>query len=261
MSDLAGLKILVTRPAGQCQGLMDRLAALGASPLHFAALEIQEPRDPAGLKAVIADLEAFDWAIFISPNAVTRAFHAIQGAGVAWPPRVRMAAVGRGSARELERLGFRDILVPQGRFDSESFLLMGPLQDLRGQAVVIFRGEGGRELLGDTLMARGARVQYAECYRRAPPSTDVSLLLRAWARHGLDAVIVTSVEGLHHLYDALGQVGRQWLSRTPLVVVGARQQEACRALGLSGPLIVASGADDESLIAALAAWHAGKNPL
>ena len=261
MTDLAGLHILVTRPAGQAQGLMDKLAALGARPLHFAAVEIVEPHDIAGLKAVVADLAAFDWAIFISPNAVTRAFNLMQGWGQAWPAKVRMAAIGRGSARELQRLGFRDILVPDGRFDSESLLSMSPLQDMQGKGVVVFRGEGGRELLGDTLAARGARVRYAECYRRAAPSADISGLLRAWARHGLDAVIVTSVEGLHHLYDALGQVGRQWLTKTPLVVVGTRQRDACRALGLQGPLIVAAGADDETLIAALCSWHAGKNPL
>ena len=261
MTDLTGLNILVTRPAGQAQGLMDKLAALGARPLHFAAVEIVEPHDIAGLKAVVMDLSTFDWAIFISPNAVTRAFNLMQGWGQDWPPDVRMAAIGRGSARELQRLGFRDVLVPKGRFDSESLLLMSPLQDMQGKGVVIFRGEGGRELLGDTLAARGARVRYAECYRRAAPSADISGLLRAWARHGLDAVIVTSVEGLHHLYDALGQVGRQWLTKTPLVVVGTRQRDACRALGLQGALIVASGADDEALIAALRSWHAAKNPL
>ncbi|WP_297396491.1 uroporphyrinogen-III synthase [Acidiferrobacter sp.] len=261
MTDLAGLNILVTRPDGQAQGLMDKLAALGAKPLHFAALEIVEPRDIAALKAVVMDLAAFHWAIFISPNAVTRAFNLMQGWGLGWPPTLRMAAIGRGSARELHRLGITDILVPEGRFDSESLLLMNPLQDVQGKAIVIFRGEGGRELLGDTLTARGARVQYAECYRRAPPQADVSGLLRAWARHGLDAVIVTSVEGLHHLYDALGQVGRQWLTKTPLVVVGTHQRDACLALGLQGSLIVATGADDEALIAALLAWRAGQNPL
>lgn len=261
MTDLAGLKILVTRPADQAPALIAKLAALGAKPLHFAAVEIVEPRDIAGLKAVIADLPSFDWAIFISPNAVTRAFNLMQGWGQEWPSRVGVAAIGRGSARELQRLGLRDILVPGGRFDSESLLAMEPLQDMQGKAVLIFRGEGGRELLGDTLAGRGARVRYAECYRRAAPSADVSGLLRAWARHGMDAVIVTSVEGLHHLYDALGQVGRQWLTKTPLVVVGTRQRDACRALGLQGTVTMASGADDEALIAALRSWRAGQNPL
>ncbi len=261
MSDLSGLKILVTRPAGQSQGLMERLTALGAKPTHFAAVEIVEPRDIASLKAVVADLASYDWAIFISPNAVTRAFNLMQGWGQQWPANVRMAAIGRGSARELKRLGFTDVLVPEGRFDSESLLSMEPFQGMDGLRAIIFRGEGGRELLGDTLKARGAYVQYAECYRRAAPSADVSGLLRGWARNGLDAVIVTSVEGLHHLYDALGQVGRQWLAKTPLVVVGTRLRDACLALGLTGPLVVAAGADDEALVAALLAWHAGKNPL
>ncbi|MHB1511662.1 MAG: uroporphyrinogen-III synthase [Acidiferrobacter sp.] len=261
MSDLAGLKILVTRPVGQSQGLMDQLTALGAQPIHFAAVEIVEPRDIASFKAVVADLSGYHWAIFISPNAVTRAFNLMQGFGQEWPATLRMAAIGRGSARELKRLGFTDILVPEGQFDSESLLSMEPFQDMGGLRIIVFRGEGGRELLGDTLKTRGAFVQYAECYRRAAPSADVSGLLRAWARNGLDAVIVTSVEGLHHLYDALGQVGRQWLTKTPLVVVGARLKDACLALGLKGPLLVAAGADDEALIAALLAWHAGKNPL
>ena len=261
MTDLAGLYILVTRPAGQAQGLMDKLAAAGARPLHFAAVEIVEPHDIAGLKAVVAGLATFDWAIFISPNAVTRAFNLMRSWGQDWPPTVRVAAIGRGSARELRRLGFGDILVPEGRFDSESLLSMRPFEDIQDKSVLIFRGEGGRELLGDTLSARGARVGYAECYRRAAPSADVSGLLRAWARHGLDAVIVTSVEGLHHLYDALGQVGRQWLTKTPLVVIGMRQRDACLALGLQGPLIVAAGADDEALISALLSWRAEKNPL
>jgi len=36
--------------------------------------------------------------------------------------------------------------------------------------------------VGDTLTARGATVEYAECYRRARPAGDVTPLLTAWAR-------------------------------------------------------------------------------
>lgn len=159
---------------------MDKLAAQGATPIHFAAIEIAEPRDVAGLKALIERLPTFDWAIFISPNAVSRALQLMQGWGHEWPPAVRMAAIGRGSARELKKLGFANILVPEGRFDSESLLSLPPMQHIAGQSVVVFRGEGGRELLGDTLKAQGARVEYGECYRRVAPTADVSGLLRTW---------------------------------------------------------------------------------
>ncbi|MHB8254210.1 MAG: uroporphyrinogen-III synthase [Acidiferrobacter sp.] len=261
MTELSGLKVLVTRPEGQAQGLMDKLTAQGATPLHFAAIEILEPRDTAGLKALIGRLPTFDWAIFISPNAVARALNLLQGLGREWPSSVRIAGIGRGSARELKRFGLTDVLVPGGRFDSESLLALEPMQDVSGKTFIVFRGEGGRELLGDTLETRGAHVVYAECYRRGAPTADVSALLRIWARQGLDVVTLTSIEGLHHLYDVLGQVGRRWLAKTALVVVGPRVKEACLALGLEGPIIVADGACDEDIIHALLVWHLEKNPL
>ncbi len=260
MTPLTGLKILVTRPEGQAQGLMDKLTALGATPIHFAAIEILEPRDTTGLKAVMGQLSSYDWAVFISPNAVSRALTMIRDMGLDWPPGVRIAGIGRGSARELKRLGFTDVVVPAGRFDSESLLSLDPMQNVAGLRFIIFRGGGGRELLGDTLAARGAHVEYAECYRRGAPTADVSALLRQWARGGLDAITLTSVEGLHHLYDVLGQIGQRWLTKTALIVVSARLQDACLALGLQGPIIVAEGADDEAIVAALLTWRT-KSPL
>lgn len=260
MTALTGLKVLVTRPEGQAQGLMDKLTALGATPIHFAAIEILEPRDTTALKTLMGQLSRYDWAVFISPNAVSRALNIIRGMDIDWPSTVRIAGIGRGSARELKRLGFNDVLVPTGRFDSESLLSLDPMQNVAGLRFIIFRGEGGRELLGDTLEARGAHIEYAECYRRGAPVADVSALLRQWARQGLDAITLTSVEGLHHLYDALGQVGQRWLAKTTLVVASARLKDACLALGLEGPVIVAEGADDEAIVAALLTWRT-KSPL
>lgn len=260
MSGLTGLRVLVTRPEHQAEGLMEKLTAEGAIAVHFAAIEILEPRDTAGLKTLIGRLADFDWAIFISPNAVARAMNLMHGQGQKWPLSVRVAAIGRGSARELKRLGLNEVLVPEGRFDSESLLALDPLQQVSGQKFIIFRGEGGRELLGDTLVARGGHVEYAECYRRGAPTADASVLLRLWARQGLDVITLTSVEGLHHLYDILGQVGRRWLTKTPLVVASPRMQEACVALGLTGPVILANGADDEAIMSALLAWRA-KSPI
>ncbi|MHB1566356.1 MAG: uroporphyrinogen-III synthase [Acidiferrobacter sp.] len=256
---LAGLRILVTRPAGSADGLVGRLTALGARPIHFAAIEILPPRDATVLFATFQILDSFDWAIFISPNAVTRALGLLQAQHQPWPAGVRIAAIGRGSARELKRLGYTEVVAPAGRFDSESLLALTPLQNVADRRIVVFRGEGGREVLGDTLEARGAHITYAECYRRGAPAADVAVLLRRWAHDGLDVVTLTSVEGLHNLYEVLGQVGRRWLSRTPLIVASARIGTAARALGLEGPIMTAAGADDEAMIAALMAWRADQD--
>ena len=87
---------------------------------------------------------------------------------------------------------------------------------------MIFRGDGGRELLGDTLRARGATVDYVECYRRARPAADAGPLVRALERGEIDAVVVSSSEGLRNLFDMVGEAGRQRLQRTPLFAPHAR---------------------------------------
>ena len=78
----------------------------------------------------------------------------------------------------------------------------------QGKRVVVFRGDGGRELLADELTARGALVEYATCYRRARPGLDPAPLLAAWAaRRVSHAVTVTSSEGLRNLCEMVGRRG------------------------------------------------------
>jgi len=127
----------------------------------------------------------------------------------AWPAGLRVATVGRGSERELQRHGFAAVIAPTERFDSEGLLDLPELRQVEGKRVVIFRGESGRELLGETLTARGAMIEYAECYRRGRPTADSAPLLALCARHELDAFTVTSSEGLGNLHAMLGEAGRR----------------------------------------------------
>ena len=64
---------------------------------------------------------------------------------------------------------------------------------------MIFRGEGGREELGEALRARGAEVTYAECYRRAAPATGAAGLSEVLSEGRAHALTLTSSEGLDNL--------------------------------------------------------------
>jgi len=163
--------------------------------------------------------------------------------------------VGRGSAKELERFGVTGVIVPHERFDSEALLDLPELKDVTGQRVVIFRGEGGRELLGDTLSARGARLEYATCYRRVKPELDASCLLEAWAHGKLHAVVVTSGEGLRNLFDMVGEAGQTLLQRTPTLVPHPRIAAAARDLGLKNVIVGEPG--DEKIVARLVQYFRG----
>ncbi|HEX6827943.1 MAG TPA: uroporphyrinogen-III synthase [Burkholderiales bacterium] len=252
---LAGRGVLVTRPAQQAGALARLVAESGGYSILFPVIEIMEVEDLRPLLQIIDRLQDFDLAIFISPNAVDKAMNLV-AARRAWPPDLKFAAVGQGSARELRRRGLSGVIAPEGRFDSEALLALPEFGDMAGRRVVIFRGEGGREFLGDTLRALGAEVTYAECYRRRRAGTDAAALLRVWARGEVHAVTVTSAEGLHNLFDMLGKLGQQWLKKTPLFAPHPRIAQAARELGIA--TVVTTGPGDEGLFAGLRDYFAGR---
>lgn len=251
----------MTRPALQAEALQRRIEAAGGKALCFATIEILDPPDSRALLAIVDRLAEFDLAIFISANAVNKAINVIHSRLGKIPAGILLACIGRQSAKELKRYGYEQVLVPAGRFDSEGLLAMPELADMQGRRVVIFRGDGGREVLGDGLALRGAEVEYAECYRRARPQTEVSPLLKAWARGEIDVVTLTSADGLRYLYDLLGKLGQSWLIRTPAVALSDRIAAVARELGFKAEIRVAPEASDEALVATLEAWHEIQKPL
>lgn len=247
---LAGRHIVVTRPQAQAHSLAEGIAAAGGIPVLFPVLAIFDVEDARPIAALADRLDQFDLAIFISPNAVNKALNVVSGRRT-WPPGVRVACIGKSSERELARHGFHEVIAPQGRFDSEALLALAPLQAeaITGKRVVIFRGDGGRELLGDTLIARGATLEYVECYHRGKPKLDTAPLLKLWARDELDAITVTSSEGLRNMFDMVGKLGQQWLRKTLLFAPHQRIVDQARRLGVSQVALTAPG--DDGLLGAL----------
>jgi uroporphyrinogen-III synthase len=248
MAALAGRTIVVTRPAQQAAALAECIVAAGGSVLLFPVIEIADLDDLRGFHAIVDRLEAFDLAIFISPNAVAQAMTLIS-ARRAWPAQLPVATVGRASARLLAAQGVRDIAVPE-RFDSEALLELPALTAAAGKRIVIFRGVGGRELLGETLVKRGATVEYAECYRRKRPPADAAVLSGAWQRGQLDAVTVTSSEGVRNLVEMLG-AGRELLAAVPCFAPHRRIAATAREAGFR--CVHETAAGDEGLVAGLIA--------
>lgn len=249
---LAGRGIVVTRPAHQAAYLAELIRGAGGRPLLFPAIAIADMEDAQPLLAMIDRLDEFDRAVFVSPNAVYKAMTLIKARRVV-PPHLKFAAVGRASVRELAKFSVTGVAAP-ARFDSEALLAMPEFADVAGKRVVIFRGVGGRDLLGDALAARGALVEYAECYRRVVPLADPAPFLAAWERHELHAITVTSSEGLRNFCALVGAAGQAWLKRTPLFAPHARIAETARELAFVSIVQTAQG--DDGLMAGLQQWFA-----
>lgn len=250
---LAGIGVVVTRPARQAAGFAQKLAALGAAPIVFPAIVILPPADRAALDAVHASLDRYDLAFFISANA---AEYGAPPAG-AWPMALPAFAPGPGTAEALAACSIGDVRVPATTHDSEGLLALPELADLRGRRAVIFRGDGGRELLADTLRARGAEVDVVECYRRAAPSSGAQGLVEALREGRAQAITVTSSEGVDNLWQALGDAGRALAQALPCFAPHPRIAARARALGLD---VRETGSGDAGLIAALLEWAAKPPP-
>ena len=249
---LAGLKVVVTRPRDQALKLAQKIEQAGGVPLLFPLLDITPVQDADALNEQIARLGEFNMAIFISPNAVRYGIAAIRASGEL-PQQLKIATVGQGSAKALRESGISNIIAPAERFDSEALLALPELQHVSGWRVMIFRGDGGRELLGDTLRERGATVEYVSCYQRSKPQLDISTLLADKP----DAVIVTSSEALAYLWQMLNASDRDALRNTALFVPHARIAGLAREQGWPQVRVTASG--DDGMLSALITW-AGQRP-
>jgi uroporphyrinogen-III synthase len=251
---LAGRTVVVTRPRGQADGLAGAIAAAGGTALLFPLLEISPADDPRSLAEAVDRLADTAVAVFVSPNAVDHALPAILARGP-WPAGLLPAAVGQGTVRALAARGVEGCVAPVDRQDSEGLLACHELAASRvaGRRVAIFRGDGGRELLADTLRERGATVDCVTCYHRSGPPGAIGTLLAAWRDGRLDALTVSSSEGLRHLAGLLDAEGRRYLQATPLFVPHPRIAEQARELGLER--IIVTAAADAGLVAGLAAYN------
>ena len=244
---MAGCGIAITRPLNQAQALAELVRQAGGEPILFPLLEIVALDDYSAFDAVIDQLDSFDWAFFISSNAVQHGMSRLL-ARRAFPPTLRCATVGPATAAELAGFGVHGALTPTSRFDSESLLNLPEMHAVAGTRCVIFRGVGGRDVLAKTLRERGAEVVFAECYRRSNPQRDAEELAQLWQNGRLQALVVTSSEALRNLL-ALANDDTEWLKATPIFVSHPRIAEAASAHGLQA--ITASVAGDAGMVETL----------
>lgn len=250
-TELNGVGVLVTRPAHQAGHLCDLIAAAGGQPIPFPTLSIRDLSDSPAVDASLARLSDYQIAIFISPNAVRYGLAAISRRG-SLPPALKLATVGNGSAVALQQaLGRAPDIVPVKNYDSEGLLALPALQRVAGQRILILRGEGGREVLADTLRQRGASVDYAEVYRRECP--DPAGTRQDWLEK-TDIITITSGEALQNLVLLASAAVRPGLLAKPLVVVSERTATLAQELGFRHPAIVTPRAGDEAILQALIEW-------
>ncbi len=241
---LNGLKILVTRPLPQAKKLALLIEQEGGEAVIFPTLAIKALSNSNAIISQLEKLSGYDWLIFISANAVNFAQQANKGKTSCFKP-VKIAAIGKATAKALENIGLAVDLTPDTGFNSEALLLMPELQSIEGQKVLIVRGQGGRETLAKTLEQRGATVHYLEVYKRSQPKTnDDTVIINLLKQKKLNAITITSGDALNNLMSLLaGRIIAPLILGVPLIVISTRIKEIAVEIGFKHVLVSASPAD------------------
>ncbi len=242
---LHGTSVLVTRPVRQAVSLVNHIQRLGGQALSFPVIDIEPV--PA-----VAERE-YDLVVFVSVNAVEHGSHLIVRNST-----TRIAAIGKATAAALSAIDIKVDITPNAEANSEALLAHPDIASSQCARVLIVRGNGGRTLLQESFTALGAQVDVLEVYRRSLPVVDAVALRdleMRWEAGDIDVVTATSVATLTHLVTLLGDMAPRLLRTTPLLVASQRIRQAALALQLEGDIVVAGGADDDSLLGALCYWR------
>jgi len=189
--------------------------------------------------------------IFVSVNAVRHGLPLLRSL---LSGRCSVVGVGEATNAALREAGITPITVPESVEASSEGLLQLPQlaeREVVGRDAIIVRGEGGRELLAQTLRQRGARVHYIQVYRRVPNRPELATVLSAGNVGKPDVCVVTSVESLEHLARLSDTQGQSWLRTVPLVTLSARIAERAAALDFNGDCETAEAASDKGLLSAI----------
>ncbi len=245
------LRVLVTRPAHQVNNLSSLLIQFGAEAVRFSTIEISPSAHCQQQIDIKNSINQFDIALFVSSNAVSYGLAMLDSSKIA--KQLKLGVIGKGSLDKLVEYGLASQAIPAKTYNSEGLLDTALLSNVDGSNIIIFRGQEGRNLLGDTLQERGAKVTYCEVYQRRLPTIEAIDYQSIFSAE-IDVVIFTSSEGMLNAFKLLQQKEANALLITPWLLISERMKKTAYNLGHNSDIIIANQASDDGIISALKQW-------
>jgi uroporphyrinogen III methyltransferase/synthase len=236
---LAGSRVVVLRTPEQSGELTRTLLEKGATVVPWPIIKIR-PRTLAGITAGF--LRPFTMVIFTSPNGARLFMDALLQRGIDARQLAgkKAYALGSGTAQTLAAYGILADGVPK-TYVAEGVLHLLP-QRLDGENVLIPRAAKAREILPDTLRARGAAVTVLPVY-----DTGKNRMYRCPIEDG-DIVLFTS-SSTARIFFSIPEAGRKSIVPCCMGEITA----ATVRLFFSGRIFVARNATIPALVKAVTA--------
>lgn len=221
---LTGITVLNTRPKELAHELTELVFNHGGQCIPCPAIEII-PLETTWHTRLPTEC---DWVIFISQNAVTHSMERLKKHWKTFPPT---ASVGLKTTNLLN-LNHIPVALTSEQGSSDSLLASPSLQHLPNKTVVVIKGVGGRPLLHNTLLERGANLINIDVYERQCPKSLPPACKNIWKNETKFIILGTSIESIENLFCLFGAQAKSWLQDTPWLVISERIKEKANSLGI-----------------------------
>lgn len=228
---LAGWKVLVTRPKETISTMAQKLRVMGAEVLELPAIRTEPLQDQRLLKKAMEELDTFDWIGFTSPIGVRVFFREMKQAGkdIRALGKVKIAAIGKGTAKELEERGLFVDLMPK-TFDGAS-LGAALCQVCEGEEKILLpRAKiGGKEILENLAKKPGLTICDVPTYDTFYEENEMIDLKNAFESGEIDCAVFTSASTVRGFVN--GVPGLDY-SKVKAACIGKQTREAADAYGM-----------------------------
>ena len=233
---LAGRRIGVTRAETQLGAARRLFEAAGAEVVDLPALVVGPPDEWGPLDDALAELEHFHWLVFSSGNGVEAVEQRLKRLGSCLahrPKSLKIAAVGRKTAAQLEALGAPADFIPPA-FVADSLLEHFPTSGWGLRLLLPRVQSGGRTLLAEAFADAGARVVEVAAYETRCPAGLPTAAVAALEQQRLDAITFSSGKTVSHtcqmLEAAYGPGWQEKLAAVAVVSIGPQTSQRCHQL-------------------------------
>ncbi|MFZ0213000.1 MAG: uroporphyrinogen-III synthase [Candidatus Acidiferrales bacterium] len=255
-----GKRIVITRAAGQGEGLRAELRNAGARVIELACVEFRELKDTTDLDHAIRSLGEFAWILFTSQNAVRFFARRMRALGLLPAQTAHLhfhvAAIGPATAEAAANEGFSVDFVPPagtGRTFAGNFKdcvrsvagmeMKNPLvnfaRDAAGMKILVPRSDlslrdHGAADWTEVLEEAGARVAPVVAYRTCVPESLAGPAMDDILRDGADCFIFASPSAFENFAKAVGADAlRRFSASSVFAAIGPTTAAAIRSGGFT----------------------------
>ena len=243
---LKGRTVIVTRPRDRAGTLSSRLRDLGANVVEMPCIETRPLSPCPQMDQALKNIDSYQWLAFTSPAGVTTLMDNLRqkNLDVRALGRIRIAAIGPGTDRELRNHGLRADLIPEvydGAHLGQALAKARP-----SGSVLILRAQWGTEDLTDTLQQAGIAYEDVRCYETLYVSSQAEEVKSLLNRENPPIVTFTSASTVRGFAGAMGSFDPQSLLGA---CIGEQTRAEAEKYGI--PTVMAEKATMDALIDAI----------